>query len=138
MRKEFSPKWNSSKQPRKQRKFRYNAPVHTRQKLVSAHLSKELRKQTLRRAVPVRKGDEVIVTRGKFRKKSGKVSRVDLGALKAYVEGIKVKKASGQEVEAPMEPSNLIITKLNLEDKERTASIRKTAAPAQPAANVKK
>ena len=31
-----------SKQPRKQRKFLYNAPLHVRRKIMSAHLSKEL------------------------------------------------------------------------------------------------
>lgn len=125
MRKEWSPKWNSSRQPRKQRKFRYNAALHARQKLVSAHLSKELRKQTGRRAVQLRKGDEVVIVRGDHRKKGGKISRVDLKALKVFIEGLKVKKVSGQEVEFPVDPSNLIVTKLNMEDRQRIASLRK-------------
>jgi len=34
----------TSKKPSKQRKALYQAPLHKRQKLVAAHLSKELRK----------------------------------------------------------------------------------------------
>jgi large subunit ribosomal protein L24 len=133
MRKKWSPKWNASRQPRKQRKFRHNAALHARQKLVSAHLSKELRKQVGRRSVPLRKGDEVTVVRGEHRKKSGKISKVELGSLKIYIEGLKVKKVSGQEVGFPVEPSNVIVTRLNLDDKQRVASLRKAKQAAGPA-----
>jgi len=34
-----------SKQPKKQRKFLYNAPLHLRQKIMSATLSNELRQK---------------------------------------------------------------------------------------------
>ena len=45
MKKDWNKTWNSSTQPRKQRKFRHNAPIHIRRKLMSSTLSKELRKK---------------------------------------------------------------------------------------------
>ncbi len=115
----FSKAWKSSKQPRKQHKYRYHAPLHTRNKLVSARLSEALSKEYKRRSMPARKGDEVTIMRGDFKGKSGKVTSVNLKKLKIFVDTAKVKKASGQEVQLPVEPSNLKITKLNLDDKQR-------------------
>lgn len=84
----------------------------------------------MRRAVPLRKGDEVRVMRGEFRGKSGKVSRVDLKTLKVFVEGLKRKKASGQEVDAAIEPSNVVVLRLNMDDKERMKTLQKKAQAA--------
>lgn len=119
MKKKFSKKWVRSKQPRKQRKYRLNAPLHKRQKMVGTHLDRILRRQYGKRSMPVRSGDEVVILRGKFRKTRGTVSKVDLSKLKIYVDKVKVKKTSGQEVETPTDPSNVKITKLNPDDKER-------------------
>lgn len=116
--KKWSPKWKSSKNPKKQRKYRYNAPLHIKHKLVSVHLSPELRKKYKKRSLPVRKGDEIIVLRGKYKKKTGRVSKVNLKKSKIYVEGITRKKVAGTEVQVPLEPSNLMITSLQ-EDKKR-------------------
>ncbi len=116
-----------SKKPRKQRKFERTAPLHVRRKLMAAHLSAELRKQYGRRSFPVRKGDEVVVMRGKFKKRTGKIARVDTKKYRVYIEGIMVKKTDGTERQAPIHPSNLKIIKLNLEDKKRVAALtRKT------------
>lgn len=119
MKQKFSRKWKSSKQPRKQRKYRHNAPLHIRHKFLSAHLSKELREKFNKRSVPVRKGDEVKVMRGEFKGFKGVIERVDLKKCRAYIEGIKVKKVDGSEVLKPIQPSNLLLTKLNLDDKFR-------------------
>ncbi|MCD6381895.1 MAG: 50S ribosomal protein L24 [Candidatus Aenigmarchaeota archaeon] len=125
MEKKFSKKWISSKQPRKQRKYRYNAPLHIRQKLVSAHLSKELRNELGIRSLPVRKNDRVKIMRGKFKGKEGNVTKVDLKKLKIYVDVAKVKKANGQEIEVPVDPSNVMIVGLNRDDKKRLKRIKK-------------
>ena len=45
MKTKFSSSWIKSKQPRKQRKYRRYAPLHIKQRFVSAHLSKELHKK---------------------------------------------------------------------------------------------
>jgi len=119
MKKKWSSNWNSSKQPRKQRKFRYNAPLHVRQSLVAATLDKKLRKEFGKRSLSVRRGDEVLVMRGSFKGKIGKVSSVDLRESKVYIETVKRKKVSGQEIEVPVDPSNLKIVRLYMEDKKR-------------------
>jgi len=132
MRKEWSKNWISSKQPRKQRKYRYNAPLHVRHKFVSAHMSKDLIRQHGRRAFPVRKGDEVEVTRGEFAGFKGVVNRVNLSSLKVYVEGVTVKKVDGSEVLRALEPSNLRITKLILDDKFRLKAINRKKESVKP------
>jgi large subunit ribosomal protein L24 len=98
-------------QPRKQRKFRYTAPLHIRRKMVSSHLSKELRAKlsTGRRSVQVRKGDKVRIARGENRGKAGKVLSVDLSFLKIYVEGVTRRNAKGVEKPLPIDPSNVVI-----------------------------
>jgi large subunit ribosomal protein L24 len=108
-----------SKKPRKQRKFLYNAPLHIRRKMISAHLSKELREKYKRRSFPLRKGDEVKVMRGEFKGTIGKIVRVDTKKYKVYVDTVKKKRSVGTEYLVPISPSNLIITRLNLEDKYR-------------------
>lgn len=121
MKQKFSRSWKTSKQPRKQRKYRYNAPLHLRHKFLSAHLSKELKSKFGKRSIPVRKGDEVKIMCGGFKRFIGKVDHVDLKKCRVYVEGVKVKRVDGSEVLKPIQPSNLLITKLNLDDKKRQA-----------------
>ena len=129
MKKAFSRSWLRSKQARKQRKYRYNAPLHRRQKLVSAHLDKKLREEHKKRSLPLRKGDEIIVMRGEFRGKKGSVSRVDLKKLKIFMEELKRKKVSGQEVNVPIDPSNVKIVKLNMDDKMRKKFVLRKRPP---------
>ncbi|MEM5834368.1 MAG: 50S ribosomal protein L24 [Candidatus Aenigmatarchaeota archaeon] len=108
-----------SKKPRKQRKFLYKAPLHLRRKMISAHLSKELREKYKTRSLPLRKGDEVEIMRGEFKKRRGKVSRIDTKKYKVYIEGVTRKRTDGTERQVPIHPSNLRIINLNLEDKRR-------------------
>ena len=124
MKKEFSTRWKRSKQPRKQRKYLTKAPVHIRKKFVSANLSKELRKKYGRRSISLRKGDKVKITRGKYKGKSGKITKVELKNSKVMVEGIQVKKQDGSKVNVRLQPSNLQIIELNLEDKKRTKKLK--------------
>lgn len=101
-----------SVQARKQRVFRFRAPLHVRGHFVHSHLSKDLRKQMKKRAVRVRNGDGVRIVRGRFAKKEGKVIGVNLRAGKIYIEGVTQRKARGQEAKVPIDPSNVIIMKL--------------------------
>ena len=109
----------TSKKPGKQRLYRYTAPLHQRHKFLGAHLSKELKKNHKSRSVPVIKGDKVKVMRGHYRGKEGKVERVDLTLTKVFVTGIDTIKKDGSKALYPLEPSNLMITELNLNDKRR-------------------
>ena len=119
MKQKFSTKWKSSKQPRKQRKYLANAPLHIKKKFISVNLSKELRKKYNKRNISVRKGDVVKIMRGKFKKKQGKITEVKLKKSKLAVEGIQVKKLDGSKVNVMLQPSNLQIVELNLEDRKR-------------------
>jgi large subunit ribosomal protein L24 len=125
MKKEWSSKWAGSSQPRKQRKYRANAPLHVKHKFLSANLSNDLRKQYERRSLPVRKGDEVQIERGQFRGMKGTVDHVELGKSRVYVEGVTVKKVDGSEVIRPVHASNIMITKLELGDKKRIKVIER-------------
>lgn len=116
-----------SSKPRKQRKFLFTAPLHLRRKFLSSHLSKELREKYNRRSLPVRKGDEVEVMRGEFKKKRGKISRVNLKKYKVYIEGITRKRTTGVDVQVPIHASNLRIINLNLEDKRRAKILERKA-----------
>ena len=139
MKKKWSAKWKGSRQPRKQRKYVYNAPLHVKRKLVSAHLSEELRKRFGKRSIPVRKGDEVVVMVGQLKKTRGSVEKVDVGNGKVYVQGIKSKKVDGSEVPRPLRASNIMIVRLNLDDKRRQAVFERAGAArkAEPAGKAK-
>ena len=119
MKNKFSKHWKSSKQPRKQRKYAANAPLHLKRKLLSVNLSKELRKKFKKRNMVVRKGDTVKVMIGKFKKKTGKIMEVNVKRSKVIIEGITVKKQDGSKANIKMRPSNLQIIELNLDDKKR-------------------
>lgn len=123
--KEWSNKWVSSKQPRKQRKFRHHAPLHVKQKFVSAHLSEVLRGRFGKRSLPLRKGDEVKVMRGKDKGFKGKVERINLKNSRVFIEGLNVKKVDGSEVLKAIEPSNLLIMEPKMEDKRRQATVER-------------
>lgn len=125
MKQTFSRSWIASKQPRKQRKFRHEAPLHIRHKFLAAHLSPALRESYGRRSMPLRKGDEIKVMRGKNRGHKGEVDRVDLKKAKIYMDSVKIKKSDGSEVHIPFSPSNILITKLNLDDARRKGIIRR-------------
>ena len=125
MKKKFSKNWIRSKQPRKQRKYRYNAPLHIKQRFMRSHLSKELRKKYGKRTFSLKKGDKVVVMRGQFRKKTGKVDYVDLKGNYVYVAGIDVTKKDGTKAFYPINPSNLMITDINLDDKKRQKALDK-------------
>jgi large subunit ribosomal protein L24 len=121
----------TSSNPSKQRKFLYTAPLHIRRSMIAGHLSKELRQKYGRRSFTLRKGDEVEVMRGKFKKKTGRVSRINTKKYKVYIDGVMVKKTDGTERQAPVYPSNLKITKLDVTDKRRLKVLEKSAKGAK-------
>jgi len=125
MKQDFSKNWKGSKQPRKQRKYLFNVPLHLRKKLISVNLAKSLREKYGKRNIPLRKGDKVKVMRGKFKGKEGKVEKVLLGELKIYITGIEIKKKDGSKVNVPLRPSNLQIIELNTEERKRLKTEKK-------------
>lgn len=125
MKSQFSTSWLSSKQPRKQRKYIYNSPLHLKHKFLSSLLSKDLRKKYGKRNLPLRKGDEVLIMRGSFRKKKAKVSSVNLKRTLVVLEGIQRAKKDGSKVNIPFHPSVLQIISMNLDDKKRLDSLNR-------------
>ncbi|ESQ26096.1 MAG: ribosomal protein L24p/L26e, archaeal/eukaryotic [uncultured Acidilobus sp. OSP8] len=115
----------ASPKPKVQRKAFYNAPLHLRHKLASAHLSRELRDKLGIRSLPVVVGDRVMIMKGDHKGKTGKVTEVDLKGLWVKVEGITRKKADGTEVLVKFRPWNLLILDLNLKDKWRRRIIER-------------
>lgn len=126
MKSTFSTSWKSSVKARKQHKYTANAPLHLKHKFLSSHLSKDLRKKYGKRALPLRKGDEVLVMRGAFKKKKAKVTSVKLSKALVYLEGLQRTKRDGSKVNISFQPSNLQIVSLHSEDKRRFASEKKT------------
>ncbi|MBE5728040.1 50S ribosomal protein L24 [Candidatus Parvarchaeota archaeon] len=123
--KDFSKHWNGSKSPRKQRKYRANAPLNLKHRMVSAHLSKELRQQYHTRSFPIRKGDTVLVMRGKFKGSEGKVEKVYTKQLRVTVDSAKITSKKGTKIPIKIRPSALLIKELNLSDKLREKSLAK-------------
>ena len=111
-------------QPRKQHKALYNAPSHIRYRLFSAPLSDALKTTHKIGSIPVRSGDTVRVMRGDKKGVEGKVTRIDRGKYRLFVEGVTREKVDGSAVQIPVHPSKVMITSLNLDDKWRRESLK--------------
>lgn len=115
----WSKTWKSSEQPSKQRKYRANAPMHVKEKIVSANLSTELRDEMDTRSIPLRRGDQIKVMRGDRKGDEGIVSKINRDEEKVYVNGIELERNDGTLKEVPLRPSNLQVTAINIEDDRR-------------------
>jgi len=105
---------------RKSRKAHFTAPSHIRRKLMSAPLSKDLRTKYSVRSVPVRRDDEVMIVRGHYHDREGKVTQVYRKKWRIHIERVTRDKANGQTVPIGIHPSKVVITKLKI-DKDRKA-----------------
>ena len=83
---------------------------------MSSPIDKGLRERQLSRgfmyprAMPVKRGDRVMIVRGEGKSKSATaVSLVDRKARKVYVEGFTYFKSDGTELQRPIDASNLVI-----------------------------
>ncbi len=121
-----------SKQPRKQRKRLFNAPLHKKQKLMTAMLSPELQDKYGVRRLPVRKGDTVRIMRGSWAGHEGKVLKVDLSKTRMHIEGVTVTKADGTPRFYPIHPSNVMIISLDLSDDYRKTIIERRQKAKKP------
>ncbi|MBN2141701.1 50S ribosomal protein L24 [Candidatus Woesearchaeota archaeon] len=127
MKKNFSTAWKRSKAPRKQRKYRHNAPLHTRTSFMNTMLSKDLAKKYGVGRIRVRSGDKVKVMRGKYRKTEGKVDTLNIKKSTVTITGIERSKKDGSKAMIPLQVSNLMIVDLVTDDKKRFAD--KSQAP---------
>ncbi|EAR95274.2 60S ribosomal protein L26 (macronuclear) [Tetrahymena thermophila SB210] len=113
---------------RKQRKAHFASPSHLRQTLMSAHLSKDLRSKYNVRSMPVRKDDEVLIVRGKFKGNKGKVTQVYRKKWAIHVEKISKNKLNGAPYQIPLSASQLVLTKLKLDKSRQSLLTRKAAS----------
>lgn len=113
----------ASKQPRKQRKARYNAPSHQMSMFLSAPLAKDLREEYKKRTVRVVTGDTVKVLRGDHAGAEGVVDGVQVKKGTLQVHGVTVTKSDGTEVPRPVHASNVVVMKLNTKDPRRVEKL---------------
>jgi large subunit ribosomal protein L24 len=111
--------------PRKQKKELFNAPLHKKRKWLAAHLEENLLLKYDKRGIPVVKGDTVKVMRGSYRGHEDKISKVNIKKRYVEIEGLTIIKADGKKIAKPLNPSNLLITKLNLTDKWRRGKLER-------------
>lgn len=138
MKNEWSKHWISSVQPRKQRKYTYNAPLHVMRDFLAAPLSKELKKKYLVNSIIVRKGDKVKVLRGQFKGKIGTIEDVQIKNMRVCIENVTYTGRDGKKKYYPIHPSKVLILELNLDDKKRKASIVRSKPKPENKANVAK
>merc|ERR1719362_2115283 len=111
---------------RKSRKAHFSSHSEARRTLMSANLSKELQARHGVRSMPIRKDDEVLVTRGMYKTREGKVTAVYRKKWVVHVERLSREKVHGASVPVGIPPSSLVITKLKL-DKDRKAKLEAKA-----------
>merc|ERR1712086_1158726 len=112
------------------RKSRFAAPSSVRRKLMSASLSKELRRQYGVRSLPIRKNDEVRLVRGKNTdsETTGQVTCVYRKRWYVNVDFLERSKCNKSAVPLNIHPSNLVITKIMM-DKDREALLARKKNP---------
>ena len=87
------------------------------------HLSPDLRKKYSFRNIQLKKGDKIKILRGQFKKKEGKVERINLKQERVFITGMERIKKEGSKLLVSFHPSNLMITELNLDDKKRKTKL---------------
>ena len=134
-----------STQPRKERRTLYNLPVHKARAQIASHLDEPLLHKYNVRSTTLRKGDTVRIMRGEYAGTTGKVLEVNTRTRKVTVDGVTVTKAKATQVARPLDPSNLVITKLDLTDPLRRqklgaseADVEQEPAAPKPAKKAKK
>lgn len=115
----FSMNWLSSIQPRKQRKYRYNASLHTRGNFLHAKLAKDLKEKYALNSARIRTGDKVKILRGQFKGVEGLVERVDVSRERVFVKEAELVKKDGGKVAYPIHPSNVMLITVTTDDKKR-------------------
>lgn len=125
-----------SSQPRKVRKRQvYRAPLHVKSKRLVAPLSEELRKEYGVKRLRVRTGDTVLIVRGSFKGHEGKVVKALVKKGRIFVEGATRVRSDGREVYAPIHPSKVVVTKLDLSDEKRRQILQRRSRKIEEVAN---
>jgi large subunit ribosomal protein L24 len=97
---------------------------HQIDKMLGAPLADELREQYKKRTMRIVKGDSVMVVRGEYKGRGGRVEDVDTERGTLHIEGMQREKIRGGQVKVPIHASNVKITALKLEDKRRSNKLQ--------------
>ena len=76
------------------------------------------------RSIPIRKDDEVVITRGSNKGREGKVTTVYRLKYVVHIERVSREKSNGQSVPIGIHPSNCVVTKLKI-DKDRESILER-------------
>ncbi|PHZ15079.1 ribosomal protein L24, partial [Rhizopus microsporus ATCC 52813] len=109
---------------RKSRKAHFTATSDVRRKIMSSPLSKELREKYSVRSIPVRKDDTVMVVRGTYKGREGKVVQVYRKKWVIHIDRVTREKVNGATVPIGISASKVVITNLKL-DKSRNAILER-------------
>jgi large subunit ribosomal protein L24 len=82
-------------------------------------LSDDLKEKYKKRSTRPRVGDSVKIVRGEFKDIDGKVTKVIPATGMINVEGVTREKLKGGTAPVPIHSSNVVLTGLTLDDKER-------------------
>lgn len=115
-----------SKRPNKQRKYLHSMALHEQKKKVSAHLSKELKKELKKRSIGLRKGDEVKIMRGSHKGFKGKIARIDRKNARIFIDKLARKKADGTEILLPITAAKLMVLAIatGREETQKTENVK--------------
>lgn len=102
-----------------------NIKKHVIDKNIRSPLADTLREEYHKRNARVIKGDTVKVLRGEYKNVEGKVEKVKTDRSTLFIEGIQREASKGGKVKVQIHSSNVMITSLNLQDKQRANIIRK-------------
>lgn len=80
------------------------------------------------RSIPIRKDDEVLVVRGSYKGREGKVVQVYRKKWVIHIERVHREKVNGATVPIGIHPSNVVITKLKLDKDRKNILSRKNSA----------
>lgn len=78
------------------------------------------------RSIPIRKDDEVMITRGTNKGREGKVTSVYRLKYVIHIERVTREKSNGSAVQLGVAPSKVVVTKLKL-DKDRETILERVA-----------
>lgn len=92
--------------------------------MMASPLSAALRSEYDVRSMPIRKDDEVIVTRGLYKGRQGRVNEVYRRKWVIHIEGVERTKVNGNVVPVGIDASKVAINKLKL-DSDRLSLLKR-------------
>lgn len=95
---------------------------------IQVSLNQDLRKKYGVRSFPISKGDIVSIKVGGRKGEGGKVVNVDHRSGRVSVEGITIAKSDGKQEETFLDPTKLVITKLDFSRQDRLDNLKRIAA----------